>query len=539
MSTTSNDPASPSAGAQGGGASGATTLAVPALFTDGLAKTFGTRTVLQPFELRIAKGEIHALLGQNGSGKSTLIKILSGFHVPDEGGACYVLGEPLEFGNPATSTKMGLRFVHQDLGLIASSSILDNLAFTRGYSTRAGSIRSKDELARAKRALEVVDLNVNPKALVATLTPAQRTGLAVARAVYQDEGSAAVLVLDEPTATLPTEEVEHLHSMLRRTAAEGVGILYVTHHLDEVFQLANRVSVLRDGYLVESSAVEDINHATLVHRLVGSELEAVQRSRQGSAAGKATGTVFTISDLRTDVIKGVSITARSGEILGVYGLTGSGRESLLGSVYGALPRESGEVRVNDDVVPAFRPPAAIANGIGYLTPDRKISGGFMQLNATENLTAVNVRPFWKGGFLRGKLEDNEAKRWFERLQVSPRDGIRQVLASFSGGNQQKIVLGKWLRVAPKVLLLDEPTQGVDVGAKAQLHRVIMEASDDGAVVIVSSTDVEELATLCDRVLIMRNGTIASELVGDAVNETEINRRFLGADDTTNPETTSS
>ena len=270
MST--NDPATPSAGAQGGGASGATTLLVPALFTDGLAKTFGTRTVLQPFELRIAPGEIHALLGQNGSGKSTLIKILSGFHVPDEGGNCYVLGEPLEFGNPAASNRLGLRFVHQDLGLIASSSILDNLAFTRGYESSFGTIRGRSELARAKRALAVVGLELDPKALVATLSPAQRTGVAVARAVYQDEGSAAVLVLDEPTATLPTEEVEHLHTMLRRTAAEGVGILYVTHHLDEVFQLASHVSVLRDGYLVESSRVEDINHATLVHRLVAVNL---------------------------------------------------------------------------------------------------------------------------------------------------------------------------------------------------------------------------------------------------------------------------
>jgi ribose transport system ATP-binding protein len=528
MSTTDNSSArQPSRSNEGGGAIGVTTLVAPAVQMVNLAKTFGSRTVLHPFELSLIPGEIHALLGQNGSGKSTLIKILSGFHLPDEGGNCYVKGEPLEFGNPHGSYRTGLRFVHQDLGLISSSTVLDNLAFTSGYDTRLGAIRRNKALARAQESLSAVGLDVNPHALVATLTPAQRTGVAVARAIDFGGGAAVALVLDEPTATLPTEEVEHLHSMLRVAASAGVAILYVTHHLDEVFRLADQVSVLRDGYLVESCPVSGIDRATIVHRLVGSELEAVQRDKRDAGSAPTQATEFTVSDLRTEFIRGVSLTARAGEILGVYGLTGSGRESLLGAIFGALPRDGGIVRVNDVAVPPYRPTKSIARGIGYLSPDRKISGGFMHMNATENLTIVNLGRFWKRGMLRNKDEELESARWFERLQVRPLDGLRNVLASFSGGNQQKIVLGKWLRMAPKVLLLDEPTQGVDVGAKAELHRQIIGASTNGAVVIVSSTDVEELASLCDRVLIMRNGEFATELVGDSVNEADINRSFHG------------
>jgi ribose transport system ATP-binding protein len=476
--------------------------------------------------LEIQRGEIRALLGQNGSGKSTLIKILSGFHMPDEGAICLVRGEQLEFGSPAKSARLGLRFVHQDLGLIATSSVLDNLAFTSGYQTRFGTIRGKLELARARTALEMIGLHLDPRQMVASLTPAQRTGLAVARAVYQDQGSAAVLVLDEPTATLPSEEVEHLHAMIRTTAEHGLGVIYVSHHIDEVFRLADTVSVLRDGNLVESCNIDAIDHATLVHRLVGSELEAVTKERVSLTPSRQRTSTFRISDLHSEFIHGVSLEAKSGEIVGIYGLTGSGRESILGAVFGAVPRKSGDVQIDERSTPAFSPVQSIAAGIGYVPPDRKVNGGVMQLDATENLTLVDVRPFRKKGFLRGKRERTEAKAWFERLQVSPRDGVAQPLASFSGGNQQKLVLGKWLRMDPRVLLLDEPTQGVDVGAKAQLHRLIMEAANDGAIVLISSTDLEELTTICGRVVVLRNGTISADLTGNDVNDARINRELL-------------
>jgi ribose transport system ATP-binding protein len=509
-------------GSQPGGGSPATRSA-QALHVDGVAKSFSGKTVLHPFDLRIASGEIHALLGQNGSGKSTLIKVLSGFHLPDPGGTCLVNGEPLTYGSADAAHRLGLRFVHQELGLIDTSSILDNLMFGRGFPTRFGTIRDKTATHQCAEALRAVGLDVDPHALVATLTPAQRTGVAVARALFGGDEPATVLVLDEPTATLPTEEVNHLHATLRHAVARGVAILYVTHYLDEVYQLADRVSVLRDGHLVVTSPVGDIKRQTLVHHLIGGELEGVRReigqADHTAASGDAT---LSVRDLYADPIRGVSLTATTGEIVGVYGLTGSGRESLLSVIFGATPRESGEVHLSGKPVRG-RPDRAIAAGIGYLPPDRKTSGGFMLLSAAENLTLPNLKPFWARGWLSGRAETVEAREWFDRLQVRPSDGIRLPLGSFSGGNQQKVLFGKWLRLAPKVLLLDEPTQGVDVGAKAELHRQIINAGAAGAIVVISSSDVEELATLCDRVLIMREGRVAEELTGDDVTEKQINR----------------
>jgi ribose transport system ATP-binding protein len=509
----------------------ATTPVPPALWTSDLSKTFGDRTVLFPFTMSVEPGEIHALVGQNGSGKSTFIKILSGYHSPDAGGECRVSGESLEFASPQASRRLGLRFVHQDLGLIGTSSILDNLAFTRGYATRGRTIRRSVEHQRAVEALALVDMHNDPRQLVSSLSAAQKTGVAVARAIQGGQEAAKVLVLDEPTATLPAEEVEHLHTMLKGAVSRGLAILYVTHHLDEVFRLAHRVSVLRDGQLVESSAVDQVDRQTIVHRLIGSELEAVHRDRAPQGVARSGERRLDVVGLTTDTIHDVSLSVSAGEIVGVYGLTGSGRESLLGAIFGASPREGGRVNASGKDLPAVKPGAAIAAGVGYLPPDRKASGGFMHLTATENVTMARLRPFWQRGFLRNRAEEFEAQAWFTRLQVSPATGIKAILASFSGGNQQKLILGKWLRLAPHVLLLDEPTQGVDVGAKAELHRQIMQAANSGAGVVVASSDVEELASLCDRVLIMRNGVVTAELEREQVTEAEINRQLLVPIDT--------
>jgi len=498
-----------------------------ALYIDGVSMSFSGKTVLYPFELSIRPGRIHALLGQNGSGKSTLIKILSGYHQPDSEGTCLIRGRQLDYGSGEAAHELGLRFVHQDLGLIATSSILDNLSFARGYPTRLGTIRDAVVAKECRQALKAVGLpELDPHALVATLTPAQRTGVAIARALVGAADTAAVLVLDEPTATLPDEEVQNLHAMLRAAASSGLAILYVTHFLDEVYQMADQVSVLRDGRLVVTSDVADIDRRQLVHHLIGGVLESVMR--EARAHSTATGPVqFDVNGLHAPFIRGVSFSAHAGEIVGLYGLTGSGRESVLGCIFGALPRADGVVKVaGQEVSP--RLDRAIASGIAYLPPDRKVSGGIMHLDAMENLTLANLKPFWKRGWLSSSAATAETRRWFAKLQVRPADGARNSLSSFSGGNQQKIIFGKWLRLNPRVLLLDDPTQGVDVGAKAELHRQIIAASEAGSTVLVSSTDVEELATLCDRVLILREGRVVEELSGGDVTEKRINSSSHGA-----------
>ncbi|MGK5115497.1 sugar ABC transporter ATP-binding protein [Geodermatophilus sp. CPCC 205506] len=491
----------------------------------GLAKSFDDKTVLHPFELQIGPGEVHALLGQNGSGKSTLIKLLSGYHQPDPGGEGWVGGESLTFGSPDASRRLGLRFVHQDLGLVGKNTVLDNFFFGRGFPRRFGTILQGAAERECAAALSAVGLDVSPGAQVSSLSPAQRTGVAVARALHAGGTPARVLVLDEPTATLPTEEVEHLHTMLRSAAAGGVAILYVTHFLDEVYALAQRVSVLRDGHLVLTSPVSQVSRRQLVHELVGGELETVHQAiaQDSESADSRGGKVLSVQDLHGQSLRGVDLEAAAGDVVGVYGLTGSGREALLGAVFGSLPRESGRVEVAGRPLPPLRPDRSIAAGVGYLPPDRKTTGGFMQLTATDNLTLVDLAPFWSRGVLRRKAESTEAAGWFDRLQVRPPRALNAPLSSFSGGNQQKILFAKWLRMQPDVLLLDDPTQGVDVGAKAVLHRQIITERERGAAVVISSTDVEELASLCDRVLIMHEGRVAQVLDGPDVTEAGINR----------------
>jgi ribose transport system ATP-binding protein len=496
-----------------------------------VSKTFTRTKALSGVSMTIEPGEVHALLGQNGSGKSTLIKILSGYHAPDLGGGIRVQGNDLPIQSPVGSYRLGCRFVQQDLGLVSTLSVLDNMSLGSGFPTSLGTIRGKATYRQAKEDLSRLNLDIDPKALVATLSASERTGVAIARALREDpEYPACLLVLDEPTATLPVDEVDQLLDRVSAMAATGVGVLYVTHHLGEVFRVARNVSVFRDGVVVGAGPVKNFDHAGIVELLAGEELLAEEsesrRERSARAAARDHEVLFEVKGLRAGALAGVSFSVERGEIVGIAGLAGSGRDGVLGASFGALPRSDGEVVVSGQALPAGRPDVAIGRGIAYLAPDRKIGGGVMTMSARENLTLPDLKPFWKGGILRRKAETSRTKDWFERLSVRPANAINDPLSIFSGGNQQKILFGKWLSQKPSVFLLDEPTQGVDVGAKADLHRELVTAAQDGAAVVVSSSDLEELADLCDRVLVIVDGRISAELEGAELTEGAITRRFM-------------
>lgn len=499
--------------------------AAPVLDARSVSKTFAGNRVLSALDLTVAPGEIRALLGGNGSGKSTMIKILSGYHRPDPGAVITIGGQALAEGDAQAARDRGARFVHQELGLVSSCSVLDNLALTCGIPTRMGTISGRRATAWARRILSAVGLDLDPGRLVGTLSPAERTGVALAAAVHgADEGLVKLLVLDEPTATLPAFEVNVLLAMVRRIADRGVGVLYVTHRLDEVFELRARVTVLRSGQHVITTDSAQLDRSTLVHYLVGSELDEV--SREAAAAPSPQQPVLAVSGLRSDKLAGVSFELAAGEVVGLSGVTGSGREVLGGTIFGALARDAGTVRVADRELPAGRPDASIRAGVGYLPANRRESGSIFSLSARENLTLPGLTPFWRRGWLWRKPERAEASRWFGQLQVLPADGLEEPFFSFSGGNQQKILFGKWLRLSPRVLLVDEPTQGVDVGAKAQIHRQILGCAADGTAVLVSSSDIDELTALCHRVLIIRDGQIALDLRGDEVTVPTVTRESL-------------
>lgn len=492
----------------------------------GISKSFGGNRALGSFSLSMHSGEVHVLIGANGSGKSTLIKILSGFHVPDGNGDIRIDGESLRFGSPAHSYALGCRFVHQDLGLVTSMSVLDNLSVGR-FPTRFGTIRPKAARVMARQMLDRVGLEVDPMTKVAELGAAQRTGVALARAMRQDPNHPArLLILDEPTATLPPDEVDHLIAMVKSVAAGKTSVLFVTHHMEEVERIADTITVLRDGLIIGRSPMRETNRAELVSLIAGGELDELGRSVMHAPGSSASAVTLHVRGLRFGPIRGVDFSARAGEIVGLAGLTGSGRESALGAAFGALPREAGEVTIGTKALPANRPHRAVAAGVGFLPADRKTAGSIMTLTARENLTLSHVSQFYRRLRMSRRAEVAATREAFAEFDVRPREGVELPLANFSGGNQQKILFAKWVRRRPRVLLLDEPTQGVDVGAKADLHRHIRGMAEAGMSIVVSSSDFDELAALADRVLIFRNGVISAELTDADVNLAAISRAVI-------------
>jgi ribose transport system ATP-binding protein len=349
--------------------------------------------------------------------------------------------------------------------------------------------------------------------------------VALARALRDDaHGRAVVLVLDEPTAALPSPQVAQLHRMVRAVAGRGVGVLYVSHHLQEVFDLGDRVTVLRDGVAVATRAAAELDHRALVELIVGSG-DAPPPATPPRAPGSRP--VMTVTGLSRGPLMNLSLQGRAGEIVGIAGITGSGRENVLAAIFGACPRDAGTVEVGGDLLGGGHPRRAMKLGVGYLPPDRKVNGGLMTLAARENLSLTGLGEFWRFPVLRRKRERASTAHWFRRLDVRPRDGGERNLGTFSGGNQQKLLLAKWLRRAPKVLLLEEPTQGVDVAAKALLHHHVAVTASQGACVVVSSVDNEELAGLCHRVIVLARGRPCAELSGAALTAAALTHAALG------------
>ena len=499
----------------------------PALRVRALTKTFGGGRALDSVDLEIVPGEVHALLGENGSGKSTLIKVLSGYHRPDAGSSVEIAGRALPFGSALGSYELGARFVHQDLGLVEASSIGDNLAFGPGFPTRLGTIRARVARQRARRALEEMELDADPRDLVASLSPAQKTGVAVARALLADDGHPArLLVLDEPTARLPEEEVEHLLEIVRTVARRGIGVLYVTHRLDEVFEVATTATVLRDGRKVATEPVAGLTRDVLLHQLLGAALEKAHRLEAEVHAEPGV-PALSVTGLVSEVLREVSLVVRPGEVVGLAGITGSGRDALCATLFGARPRDGGTVVVGERELPAGRPDLAMARGVAYVPAERKLQGCFVDLSARENIGLTSLRALWKLPRVHRGAERAMARRWFDRFAVRPVDGVELPLSSFSGGNQQKVVFGKWFQREPVLFLLDEPTQGVDVGAKAELHRALFDAARAGAAVLMSSSDVDELVTTCDRVVVLRGGRVVASLSGSDLTVHALSRASLG------------
>lgn len=468
---------------------------LPALEVIGLSKSFGQNQALDKVHLSVQPGEVHALLGMNGSGKSTLVKILSGFHSADSGSV--TVGP-----NPQTD-ETGIVFVHQDLGLIEEMTVIENMVIGRQTATKHGMIDWKAERARARAELERFELADSLDVLVGNLSRAEATVLAIARALAQSAATgASLLVLDEPTSALPRHEASELLRVIRRCAADGLGILFITHRLREVEAACDRVSILRNGRLVHEGPASEISIAGIASAMTGSTNDHPSDQAPNRPVGDP---VLIADDLWGGTVKGLSLRVGSGEIVGVVGLLGSGIDDLGYLLSGRRRATSGRVEIDGLLAhsPKVRP------RVGYVPANRPAQSLLTGLSARENVTVGFEKEVVSSGRISLRQEQDLTKGWFEQIGVYPKS-TEYPIEGYSGGNQQKVIFARWLMRNPLVIVADEPTQGVDIHAKAQILERLRHYSSDGLGVVFISGDPDEISAGCDRIIVLRDGSVCAE-----------------------------
>lgn len=479
-----------------------------------ISKSFGGTRALVDAKLDVLAGEVHGLLGENGSGKSTLIKILAGAHAPDSGGELEVAGRPVRLPlRPGEPRRLGLSFVHQELGLIPTLSVLENLRL--GELAVGGGLRIswKSERRRAHDTFARYELGLDPSRLVADLEPVERAMLAIVRAVEEMRADGVLLVLDEPTAFLPRTESKQLLALVRRLTDSGDSVLFVSHDLEEAKQVSDRITVLRDGSSLATVSAREVETRDLVELVVGRTLEPTRRAAHREPSVGAVR--ISIGELSGEIVRDLSLDLDRGAVVGLTGLAGTGFEEVLPLLYGERPAASGRLALAGVVhdVTKLTPDRALPLGIALVPADRHRHGGVGSLSVADNVTLPVIGRYAIHGRIRRARLVEDAAAMLTRFDVRPRNP-RLLYRTLSGGNQQKALVAKCLSTRPRLLLLDEPTRGVDVGARAQIFTLIREAARAGASVLCASTDHEQLSEICDRVLVFSRGRVVACLLGE-------------------------
>ncbi|MFF4724618.1 sugar ABC transporter ATP-binding protein [Streptomyces mirabilis] len=482
---------------------------------EGIRKTFPGVVALDSVDFDLRRGEVHVLLGENGAGKSTLIKMLSGAYQPDSG-RVLVDGEEVRVHGAQDSERLGIATIYQEFNLVPDLTVAENIFLGR-QPRRYGLIDRKRMEAEAAELLERVGVSVSPRARVRELGIARLQMVEIAKALSLN---ARVLIMDEPTAVLTSEEVEKLFSIVRRLREDGVGIVFITHHLEEIAALGDRVTVIRDGKSVgqvPASTTED----ELVRLMVGRSIEQQYPRVRATGDDGSGAALLTVEGLTRDgVFHDVSFEVRAGEVVGIAGLVGAGRTEVVRAVFGADPYDKGAVKVTGSALRRHDVNAAMTAGIGLIPEDRKGQGLLLDASVEENLGLVTMRAATHGGLVDLKGQRAAAARIAEQLGVRMA-GLGQHVRTLSGGNQQKVVIGKWLLADTKVLILDEPTRGIDVGAKVEIYQLVNELTAAGAAVLMISSDLPEVLGMSDRVLVMAQGRIAGELSADEATQDSV------------------
>jgi len=478
-------------------------------------KSFNGIPVLKGVSLLAKAGRIHALVGENGAGKSTLIKTMAGVIQPDSG-TLRLGGQTLRWRTPGEAKSQGVHVIYQEFVQFAELSVAENIFMGDKRLSPGGFLKRKEMNLRAADLLAKLGVQLDPTARVGDLSVADQQMVEIAKALSH---KVQVLILDEPTAVISGQEVELLFDRLRQLRAEGVAIIYVSHRLEEIFQLCDDITVIKDGERVGTRLVSEIDQAQLVGMMVGRQLaDLYPARRKREQPGEV---VLTASDIRSGArVKGCSLRLRRGEITALAGMIGSGRTELAMALFGAQPLDAGSITVNGADVARMTPGLAIGLGIGLLTEDRKKEGLAMLLDVAANVTAAHLDEVTRQGMLDRGAERRIAEQAIAQYSIACR-GPATSVALMSGGNQQKVLLARWARTATSVLILDEPTRGVDVGAKADIYRMMHEAADKGLAILMISSELLEVVGMAERVLVMRDGRISGELVGEGISEEAI------------------
>lgn len=490
----------------------------PAVSVRGLSKHFGGVYALRGIDLDVVPGEIHGLLGHNGSGKSTLIKLLAGYHAPDAG-EMYVQGTLLQHQSERQNiASTSLRFVHQDLGLIPALSVLDNMLVLE-MAQRRSRIRWSVERRKAAQLLQEFGVDVLPDALVSSLTPLDRARVAIVRAFGRtDETPPCLVVLDEPTVFLPKSEAAELFTLVRNVADQGTSILFVSHHLEEIVELTDRVTVLREGEIVDTVATDSVSEDDLVQLIVGKQLAHSESYTPAPADATIS---LEVRKLTGRSCRGVGWTSLAGSIVGLAGVVGSGAEEVPELLFG-VGTGSGTLLLHGDEfdVGKLTPRRAESAEIAFVPADRIGQGSYPDLSIRDNVMSQRLHHYFRGGTLRNRTMSTDSKESLTRFGVRPANP-NLTFSALSGGNQQKVMLARWLQVTPRLLLLSEPTQGVDVAARQDILRLIRAAAEEGATVLIASSDFAQLADVCSTVLVFSRGQIRHVLQGSDITNEDI------------------
>jgi ribose transport system ATP-binding protein len=496
--------------------------AAPVLEMQSISKTYPGVTALSAVDFAVMPGEVHALVGENGAGKSTLMKILAGADTKDSGRIA-IDGSEVHIDSPQEAMRLGVSIIYQEFNLVPYMNAAENIFLGREPASAVpGVIDFGKMYADAEAIIAELGVALDVRASINTLSVAQQQMVEIAKATSR---KARIIAMDEPSATLTEHELENLFALIRRLKAEGVSIIYISHRLEEVFQIADRVTVLRDGELVATKNVSDTDRDDIIHMMVGRELKEIIPKvsvEQGDIA-------LEVSHLsRAGALSDVSFHVRRGEILGIAGLVGAGRTEVARAIFGADPIDSGEIRVNGKAVKIKSPRHAISLGIGLVTEDRKALGLVLGMAVRENISLANLGVLSRLGFVSRGRERDVARQYVEDIMIKT-PSVEQAVQNLSGGNQQKVVLAKWLFTESKVLIFDEPTRGIDVGAKTEIYQLMNRLAASGVAIIMISSELPEILGMSDRILVMHEGEVAGELSREEATQEQIMHLATGGE----------